>query len=66
MVPHSDPVVSEVDDKVFMNINKSCLHFVVARAHVFPCSEAIERIIYHTNLKSSMIVCEKGECIGSF
>jgi hypothetical protein len=66
VVPHSDSVVREIDNKVFMNIRRSHLHFVGARAHVFPYSKAIEWIINHIDLNNNMFVNEKGDCVGSF
>jgi hypothetical protein len=42
MIPHNDPTMREIDDKVFMNIYKSCLHIVATREPVFPCVDAIE------------------------
>jgi hypothetical protein len=66
IVPHGDPTIRQVDDRVFMNIRKSCLHFVAARASVFSCFGAIKWIIDHTILNNCMFVNTMGNSIGSF
>jgi hypothetical protein len=38
VIPHSDPTIKEVDDKVLINIRKYCLHFVLIRTLVILCS----------------------------
>jgi hypothetical protein len=66
VIPHSDPNIREVDDKVFINIRKSFLHYV-ARGHLLCLHlEAIEWIIDHTDLKKSMIMNDASQCMGSF
>jgi hypothetical protein len=64
--PHSDPDLRVVDDQVFQNIRCSRLHLATTRAPVFPCIEAVEWIINHTNCRNCVINNEKGECIGVF
>jgi hypothetical protein len=55
-----------VDDLVFINIRKSCLHFVVARTPIMPYLEALDWIIAHADVKHMTILNEEGRCIGSY
>jgi hypothetical protein len=49
-IPHSDPDVKRLDDKVFPNIQRSCLHMVAHRTPVFPYIETLGWIIDHTDV----------------
>jgi hypothetical protein len=62
----SDPQMRGVDDLVFINTRKSCLHFVVARTPIMPCSEAIDWIIAHGDVEHRTILNEEGRCIGVY
>jgi hypothetical protein len=66
MIPHSDPVVTEIDDNIFMNIRRSHLHFSAAREPIFPYIEIIEWDIIHANFKKPLIENNKGDCVGVF
>jgi hypothetical protein len=55
-IPHSDPTVREVDDRFFISIHKSLLHYVATREPMFPCLEAIEWIIDRTLVDRGMLI----------
>jgi len=49
-----------------MNIKRSYLHVVAAKATIFPYAEAIEWIISHTDSHNCMVNDDRGNCIGVF
>jgi hypothetical protein len=55
-----------VDDMVFVNIRKSCMHSVVARLPIMPCLETFDWIISHANIENRTILNKHDRCIGSY
>jgi hypothetical protein len=58
IIPQSDSNIRQADDMVFINIIKYCLHFVAVRMSIMSCSEAIDWIIFHANLRIMTILNE--------
>jgi hypothetical protein len=49
-IPHNDPDVRALDDQVFPNIRRSCLHMIAFRTPIFPCIETLVWIIDHADM----------------
>jgi hypothetical protein len=65
-IPQRNPDVNMLDDQVFPNIRRSCLHMVAYQTPVFPCIETLGWIIDHTNVMKCIVNNENGECVGVF
>jgi hypothetical protein len=65
-IPHSDPDVRALNDKVFPNIQRLYLHMVVRRTPVFPCIEVLKWLIDHTNTHKFFINDDNGGCVRVF
>jgi hypothetical protein len=65
-IPHIDPDVRVLDDQVFPNIWRSCLHMVACRTPVLPCIETLSWIINHTDAQKCLINDENGRCVRVF
>jgi hypothetical protein len=65
-IPHNDPDVRVLDDQVFLNIRRSCLHMVACQTPVLPCIETLSWIIDHTDVQKYLINDENGGCVVVF
>jgi hypothetical protein len=65
-IPHNNPDVRALDDQVFPNIQRSCLHMEACRTLVFPCIQVLNWLIDHTEVQKCLINDENGGCVRVF
>jgi hypothetical protein len=66
VIPHNDPEIREFNENVFINIRKSCFHYVIVITLIINCSKYIEWIINHNNLGNNTIIIGDAKCVVSF
>jgi hypothetical protein len=65
-IPHSDPDVRKLNDKVFPNIRRSYLHMVARITPLFPYVKLLKCLIDHTDTHKCLINNDNGRCVGVF
>jgi hypothetical protein len=65
-IPHSDPDIRSLDDKVFSKIRLSYLHMVAIITPIFPCIEVLKWLIDNIDTHKCLINNDNGGCVGVF
>jgi hypothetical protein len=64
--PPGSPEVRVIDDQVFLNIRRSCLHMVAYQTLILPYIGTLGWIIDHTDTMKCVVNDENGGCFGVF
>jgi hypothetical protein len=65
-IPHQDPDIRMLNDQVFPNIHRSCLHMVAYQTPVLPFIETPGWIIDHMDVTKCVVNDENSGCVGVF